>query len=78
MNDRDRLQQHLLERGIETKIHYPIPIHLQKAASYLGYKRGDLPVTEALSSRILSLPIRENLSEEQIHYVADSVCDFFK
>jgi len=76
--NRDKLQAYLFKNGIETKVHYPIPIHLQNAASYLGYKKGDLPVTEELADKILSLPIRENLTEEQIHRVCDTIESFYK
>ena len=75
---RSELQAFLQERGIETKIHYPIPIHLQKAAESLGYKRGDLPVTERQMSRILSLPINQYLSLEQVDSVVESIREFYK
>lgn len=75
--DRDRLQAYLAQNGIETKIHYPIPIHLQKAAEGLGYRRGDLPITEQLAGEILSLPVRENLEPDQIHRLCDLVRSFY-
>ena len=75
---RTELQAYLDARGIETKIHYPIPIHLQKAAAYLGYKRGDLPQTERQMNRILSLPIHQFLADEQVDFVADSIRSFYK
>jgi dTDP-4-amino-4,6-dideoxygalactose transaminase len=75
---RDELQKYLLERGIDTKIHYPIPIHLQEAAKYLGHKLGDFPVTETQAKRILSLPIHQYLTDEQIDYVIDSVRKFYR
>lgn len=75
---RDELRGYLLECGIETKIHYPIPIHLQKAASSLHYKRGDFPVTEKLATEILSLPIRESLSPDDIHFICDKIELFYR
>jgi dTDP-4-amino-4,6-dideoxygalactose transaminase len=75
---RDELQAWLKSQGIFTGIHYPIPIHLQKAMEFLGYQPGSLPVTEHVVSQILSLPMYAELSEEQIAYVADSIkslCD---
>lgn len=75
---RNELQAHLLSRGIDTKIHYPIPIHLQKAAEGLGYKRGDLPVTEQQMSRILSLPINQYLKSEQVDLVVESIREFYR
>jgi dTDP-4-amino-4,6-dideoxygalactose transaminase len=74
---RDELKNFLLEKGIETKIHYPIPIHLQEAAKYLGYKKGDFPVTENQVETILSLPVFPELSNEQVDYIADTIIDFF-
>jgi dTDP-4-amino-4,6-dideoxygalactose transaminase len=76
--DRDRLKAYLADMGVDTKIHYPIPIHEQKAAQYLGYKRGDFPVTETLASEILSLPIRENLKASEIEYICEMVRNFYK
>jgi len=74
---RDELQQHLQEAGVQTVIHYPIPIHLQKAYADLGYKAGDFPQAERLAGRILSLTMFAELSEEQISYVADEVKSYF-
>lgn len=75
---RDELQKFLLRRGIETLIHYPTPIHLQKPFRSLGYKKGDFPITEEKSQHILSLPMYPELTEKQIKYVASSISDFFK
>jgi dTDP-4-amino-4,6-dideoxygalactose transaminase len=75
---RDELQKFLLEQGVETKIHYPMPIHLMQAAKYLGYKKGDLPVTERLAQRILSLPIYPELTTEQKELVVGSIRKFYK
>lgn len=74
---RDKLQQFLTERGIETKIHYPIPIHLQVAAKGLGYKKGSFPETERQAARILSLPIYQGLTKQQINYVANTIREFY-
>jgi len=74
---RDELQQHLQERGVDSKVHYPLPIHLQQAARELGYRPGDFPVTERLSSTILSLPIHPELSGDQLQHVVDSVREFY-
>jgi dTDP-4-amino-4,6-dideoxygalactose transaminase len=75
---RAELIAHLAERGIETKIHYPIPIHLQPAAANLGYKRGAFPVAEAQADRILSLPVHEYLTAEDLAYVAETVQEFYR
>jgi dTDP-4-amino-4,6-dideoxygalactose transaminase len=74
---RDALQAYLAEREIETKIHYPIPIHLQEAAGSLGYKQGSFPVTEKQSATILTLPVHQYLSAEQKEYIVRTVVDFF-
>ncbi len=74
---RDKLQAYLKEQGIVTLIHYPVPNHLQKALDYLGYRRGDFPVTEKLADEILSLPIYPEMTEEQIEFVASQVKGFF-
>jgi len=63
----------LQEAGIETGLHYPLPIHLQKAYAFLGYRRGDLPVTEALCDRCLSLPMSADLTDEQISAVVSAL-----
>ena len=75
---RDALQQHLTDHGVGSAIHYPVPIHLQEAAQYLGYKPGDMPMTEKQCETILSLPIFHNLTEEQVHRVCDVVEAFFQ
>jgi dTDP-4-amino-4,6-dideoxygalactose transaminase len=75
---RDELKTFLAERGIDTKVHYPIPIHLQEAAKYLGYKKGDFPVTEKQAETILSLPVYPELTNEQVNYIADCVIEFYK
>ena len=74
---RDELQNHLHKLGVETKIHYPIPVHLQESAKKLGYSKGDFPITEKQSSRILSLPIYPEMREDQIDHVIKSVNAFF-
>ena len=73
---RDALQAFLLERGVETKVHYPIPLHLQPAAADLGYRRGDFPEAERQAATILSLPIYPELRDDEIDYVIDSVRAF--
>ncbi len=75
---RDALKGFLSARGIDTKIHYPIPIHLQPCSRSLGYRPGDLPVTEAQSQRILSLPIHQQLTSEQIDYVSQTIREFYQ
>jgi len=75
---RDELRTWLLDHGIETSIHYPTPIHLQPAANGLGYGRGAFPVTERQAARILSLPIHQFLSAEDIDRVATTIQEFYR
>ena len=77
MDNRDALRSYLLEHGIETSVHYPVPIHLQAAAKDLGYKRGDFPVTEKQSERILSLPVHQNLQDDDLDHVVKTIKAFY-
>jgi dTDP-4-amino-4,6-dideoxygalactose transaminase len=76
VQNRERLQAELAAANVGTAIHYPIPLHLQKAYSYLGYKPGDFPVAERVAPEILSLPMYPQLSREQQQYVAGKVLQF--
>ncbi len=71
--DRDRVRERLAEQGVQTGVHYPVPLHLQPACQQYGWARGSLPVTEAAAERILSLPMYAELTEEQIERVADTI-----
>ncbi len=75
-SDREGLMQHLNTAGIGTGIHYPIPLHLQKAYAGLNYQSGDFPVAERLSAEILSLPMFPQLTSAQQARVADEVLAF--
>jgi len=77
VKERQKLIDFLKEKGIFTNIHYPIPIHLQKAYQFLGYKKGDFPVTEGCMDEILSLPMFAELTEEEIKYTADCIREFY-
>lgn len=69
--NRDNVQQNLKAKGIATGIHYPIPIHLQKAYAGMGWKKGDFPVAEKLADEILSLPMFAEMTEEQVEEVCE-------
>ena len=73
--ERDRVRSGLRDVGIETAVHYPVPVHLQKAYAHLGYRAGDLRVTEKLCEQCLSLPLYPELSREQISTVASILLD---
>ena len=74
---RDDLLAYLQQRGVEARVHYPIPVHLQKAAAYLGYREGDFPVSERDSRSIITLPAHQHLTEEEIEYTISCVREFY-
>ena len=75
---RNELKKYLMNHGIETAIHYPVPIHLQPAASHLGFRKGDFPATETQSKRILTLPIHQYLQESMIIKISNHINSFFR
>jgi dTDP-4-amino-4,6-dideoxygalactose transaminase len=75
---RDELRAYLAKLGIGTAIHYPIPIHLHKAASGLGYRRGSFPVAERQAQRILSLPVYPELGEAELKRIIDGIRNFYR
>ena len=75
---RDALQKYLLNHDIDAKVHYPIPVHLQPAAKFLKYKKGDFPVSERMASTSLSLPVHEFISKKHIEYMSKSINNFYK
>lgn len=74
--NRDKLQNYLNENGIGTQIHYPIPPHLSEAYKYLGYKKGDFPITEKQANFVLSLPIYDGMTNEEAEYVIKAINDY--
>lgn len=75
-NKRDELEKYLLENGISTVKHYPIPMHLQEAYKDLGIKEGNLPIAEEISKTVLSLPMFYGMTDEQIDYVISITNNF--
>jgi len=75
VEDRDALKKALSENGIENGLHYPVPLHLQRAYAYLGYKRGDFPVSEHVASNHVSLPMYAELPIEHVDHVAKAVLE---
>jgi dTDP-4-amino-4,6-dideoxygalactose transaminase len=73
LDKRDDVMERLRKAGIEAAVHYPSPVHLCEAFSYLGHKAGDFPVSEALAGRVLSLPMYPQLTEEQARFTAETV-----
>lgn len=74
---RNDLRDYLSKRGVETNIHYPLPIHLQGAAADLGYREGSFPVAEQQAKKILSLPCHQDLGEDDLEYVVNAIRDFY-
>jgi len=73
VEERDALMRHLADCGVESLIHYPVPIHLQRAYLEKGWRQGDFPVAERLAEQILSLPIGPHITDEQVDYVCESI-----
>ncbi len=78
IKDRDKLKEYMTEKGVGTAIYYPLPLHLQKCFSDLGYKEGDFPVAEKAAREVLALPIYPELTEEQQDYIVSSINEFYK
>jgi len=78
LKTRNQLQKFLIKNNIDAKVHYPIPVHLQKAARYLKYKKGDFPISEKLSNTSLSLPVHEFIDRRHINHMSKMIFKFFK
>jgi UDP-2-acetamido-2-deoxy-ribo-hexuluronate aminotransferase len=73
VKNRDEVQNRLKEAGIPTAVHYPMPLHLQECFSYLGYKKGDFPLSEVVSDEIMSLPMNPYVTDEEIEYIVGNL-----
>ncbi len=78
VENRDGLAEHLKKNEIGYSIYYPMPLHLQKCFEYLGYKKGDFPVAERVSEKIIALPIYPEITVDEIDYVCDTIKKFYK
>ena len=78
VNKRDSLQKYLIKNNIDAKVHYPIPVHLQKAAKYLKYKKGDFPIAEKLANTSLSLPVHEFIEKRHLKHMVNSINNFYE
>ena len=76
--NRDGLLAYLNSKGVEARIHYPIPVHLQKAARHLGYQPGDFPKCEADCKQIITLPVHQHLTPQEIDYAIEQVHVFYR
>ena len=75
---RDQLQKYLIKNKIDAKVHYPIPVHLQRAARFLKYKKGDFPVAEKLANTSLSLPVHEFIKKPHVEHVVKTIEKFYQ
>jgi len=75
--DRDKLLEHLRKNNIGCAVYYPKPLHIQECFSKLGYKKGDLPIAEEISQKVISIPIFSEITREQQDYVIESIKDFY-
>ena len=76
VQQRDEFREFLTKNNVGTEIYYPVPFHLQECFNYLGYKKGDFPISESAADTSLALPIFPELTEEQIKYVVDKIGEF--
>jgi dTDP-4-amino-4,6-dideoxygalactose transaminase len=74
---RDELEAYLKEKQIGTSVYYPLPLHLQKCFSYLGYKKGDFPIAERLCGKVLALPMFPELTEDEVSCVCEAIKNFY-
>lgn len=78
VSNRNELRSYLAEKGVGTGVYYPLSLHLQRCFSYLGYRRGDFPVSEKLQNEVLSIPIYPEISESQQEYVVACILRFYR
>ena len=74
---RDELLEYCLTKGIEAKVHYPIPIYRQPALSFLNHSEGDFPVTDSHAKKIISFPCDQHLEKEELDYIINTVSSFY-
>ena len=78
LKKKNQLQKYLIKNNIDAKVHYPILVHLQKAAKYLKYKRGDFPIAEKMANTSLSLPVHEFIDERHVKQMVNNINKFYR
>jgi dTDP-4-amino-4,6-dideoxygalactose transaminase len=73
-----QLIEHLRNKGIDARVYYPLPLHLQKCFKYLGYKKGDFPESEKASIQTLAIPVYPGLTREELNYIIESIKEFLR
>lgn len=76
--NREGLSKHLNDKGVQTGLHYPQPLHMTKAYEHLGYKPGDFPVAKKYADEILSIPMYPEMTDEMVHYVCENIKGFYR
>jgi len=74
----EKLVEHLRNKGIDSRVYYPVPLHLQKCFKYLGYKKGDFPESEKAAVQTLAIPVYPDLTEEEKNHIVESIREFLK
>ena len=74
---RDDLLKYCLEKGVEAKVHYPIPMYLQKALNFMNHREGDFPITDKHSKKIITFPCDQHLSINELDYIISTIKDFY-
>ena len=75
---RDALLEYCIDRGIEAKVHYPVPIYRQPALAHLGLREGDFPISDRHTKEIITFPCDQHLAQEEMRYVVDTVAEFYR
>lgn len=76
--NRDGLAEYLKKNEVGNSIYYPMPLHVQKCFSYLGYKEGDFPIAERVSKEIIALPIYPEITKEEVEFVCQTILNYYK
>ena len=76
--DRDGLLRYCIDKGIEAKIHYPVPIYRQPALQSLGHKQGDFPISDAHTKKIITFPCDQHLEQSQLDYIIETVAGYYE